>query len=233
MCGEQHSQSSGALIYNGSSPRVRGTAFPVFRCAHIQRFIPACAGNRSAAISRRDYRAVHPRVCGEQLRERAKPGPQIGSSPRVRGTVLPRDTRGKISPVHPRVCGEQIGSHLHIYSDGGSSPRVRGTGIGGQHSQCVRRFIPACAGNRLSLASAFLAAAVHPRVCGEQPPRTEPSQATGGSSPRVRGTGLGKLDDRRGFRFIPACAGNRDPLSRPIRLFPVHPRVCGEQSDKV
>ena len=49
-----------------------------------------------------------------------------------------------------------------------------------------------------------------------------------GSSPRARGTPSPRGPRARGFRFIPACAGNT-PLESPQPLpTPVHPRVRGE-----
>ena len=50
-----------------------------------------------------------------------------------------------------------------------------------------------------------------------------------GSSPRVRGTGFEATPFRRVSRFIPACAGNRPKATARHFVWPVHPRVCGEQ----
>ena len=51
-----------------------------------------------------------------------------------------------------------------------------------------------------------------------------------GSSPRVRGTDSAHWARLRSDRFIPACAGNREPSASIAAKRPVHPRVCGEQS---
>ena len=72
------------------------------------------------------------------------------------------------------------------------------------------RFIPACAGNTQSPASA--------------------ASAVDGSSPRVRGTPGKPTAKREDYRFIPACAGNTMPSETRRDLKPVHPRVCGEHS---
>ena len=50
-----------------------------------------------------------------------------------------------------------------------------------------------------------------------------------GSSPRVRGTPRRGGAERRGGRFIPACAGNARGSSARVRPSTVHPRVCGER----
>ena len=109
------------------SRALRGTAVLHHRRQELCRFIPAGAGNRSAAGEGAPVRSVHPRGCGEQLPLSCGAGSQIGSSPRVRGTVIvvigdcmtarfipagagnrrPRRAARRGSPVHPRGCGEQ------------------------------------------------------------------------------------------------------------------------------
>ena len=96
----------------------------------------------------------------------------------------------------------------------GSSPRVRGTvhdDLSALDIRKCQRFIPACAGNR--------------RYTSED----RPLVASGGSSPRVRGTALQFPDIRGHQRFIPACAGNSRQTTSPLYTTTVHPRVCGEQ----
>ena len=87
VCGEQlfrAFENKGAL---GSSPRVRGTATSVTLTTQWNRFIPACAGNSGRSPLSPGRPAVHPRVCGEQVRMPWLPDRPSGSSPRVRGTV--------------------------------------------------------------------------------------------------------------------------------------------------
>ncbi len=67
-------------------------------------------------------------------------------------------------------------------------------------------------------------------MCGEQFSLSFSPVVTGGSSPRVRGTGLAGAENAEFYRFIPACAGNRWNLRRITRDQTVHPRVCGEQA---
>ena len=56
-----------------------------------------------------------------------------------------------------------------------------------------------------------------------------PAVRWGGSSPRVRGTGIALQSGSISGRFIPACAGNRDNQRLEDTFQTVHPRVCGEQ----
>ena len=172
----------------GSSPRVRGTAPFSDLNYSVTRFIPACAGNSCAYCAHYDHYAVHPRVCGEQDTQVSFLTFFAGSSPRVRGTVTNNTTlavaarfipacagnrsathrKPSSAAVHPRVCGEQCHPVNRQAVPSGSSPRVRGTGAGLALAKIMRRFIPACAGNRKRLRPRVIFTAVHPRVCGEQ-----------------------------------------------------------------
>ena len=152
--------------------------------------------------------------------------------PACAGNRSPDRTSPAASAVHPRVCGEQfdcIRGHIDL---SGSSPRVRGTDPHRTPTRPIRRFIPACAGNRIAGHAEHRQAMVHPRVCGEQGTLNFDPLPFDGSSPRVRGTGSERRTSRRCCRFIPACAGNRLPKPLTLEISTVHPRVCGEQVDR-
>ena len=167
-------------------------------------------------------------MCGEQGCRRVDLPDNRGSSPRVRGTVLVIETSkehsrfipacagnrsGRVKgagrlPVHPRVCGEQQPPKPHRRQSPGSSPRVRGTARFNIAGDFRRRFIPACAGNSVTLKIQELLIPVHPRVCGEQFQFSGDHLIDSGSSPRVRGTVDVFCLVALIPRFIPACAGN-------------------------
>ena len=65
-------------------------------------------------------------------------------------------------------------------------------------------------------------------MCGELHHAAADDAATGGSSPRVRGTPGHVADGLGELRFIPACAGNSLGGLDDGRRDAVHPRVCGE-----
>ena len=88
MCGEQKERSASISPFEGSSPRVRGTAEHRSKGSNFQGIIPACAGNSCEAVFVAIYSGDHPRVCGEQLIVRLVNMFVKGSSPRVRGTVI-------------------------------------------------------------------------------------------------------------------------------------------------
>ena len=134
----------------------------------------------------------------------------------------------KTRSVHPRVCGEWGVRIFFCPSLIGSSPRVRGMeGIGCRERRRAR-FIPACAGNGTIANNMLVLISVHPRVCGEWRSRYRRGSRPGGSSPRVRGMVSALMDCAAMGRFIPACAGNGDPVTGVLTVVPVHPRVCGE-----
>ena len=147
VCGERRRPGTPAISRCGSSPRVRGTPRSARHRASPTRFIPACAGNAKLSRSIRAFSSVHPRVCGERVDDVDAAGRQLGSSPRVRGTLETEWRRFEqrrfipacagnagrragwraVPAVHPRVCGERKAISIWIFSPGGSSPRVRGT----------------------------------------------------------------------------------------------------------
>ena len=109
-----------------------------------------------------------------------------------------------------------------------SSPRVRETRQPIQHDQGLARFIPACAENTRHPQARRPTKPVLPRVCGEHLTGGWYLGPKFGSSPRVRGTQIGRGKGGRVYRFIPACAGNTHPEFRQHCGRTVHPRVCGE-----
>ena len=153
--------------------------------------------------------------------------------PACAGNTARSCRRAQIDPVHPRVCGEHYGK---------------------LPSQLVcGRFIPACAGQFVIVASMGSFAGSSPRVRGTlleavrscpagSSPRVRGTlcgstlESSGirlfsGSSPRVRGT-LPEVPISSGFqRFIPACAGNTATFTVTFATALVHPRVCGEHRD--
>ena len=125
----EHLIISPILYWNdGSSPLARGTRTGAARRWTPIRFIPARAGNTSAARRRRGSLPVHPRSRGEHVREPRDAGRRFGSSPLARGTprrlvgvealfrfiparagnTLRRLRASAPRPVHPRSRGEHL-----------------------------------------------------------------------------------------------------------------------------
>ncbi len=187
VCGEHRFPRLSVYVPGGSSPRMRGTPDLHSTVRHWCRFIPAYAGNTAHQNNHDILTAVHPRVCGEHPDGSIGFTRFYGSSPRMRGTPVPRAYRfsgprfipayagntnttpmaSNANPVHPRVCGEHLAGIYPAVSVIGSSPRMRGTLMHEQGGSNHGRFIPAYAGNTYKQMDQTAAGAVHPRVCGE------------------------------------------------------------------
>ena len=167
VCGEHPLVDGEPSKYPGSSPRMRGTRGSI-QIVHARTgIIPAYAGNTDKTDRMTEKLRDHPRVCGEHP-YRIIPIPEdMGSSPRMRGTlslVPVSASRSGIIPAyagntmssdltlknlrdHPRVCGEHDVGRDERVELAGSSPRMRGTRV---HRRLVRLktgIIPAYAGN--------------------------------------------------------------------------------------
>ena len=232
----------------GPSPRVRGSPDALERRQLGTRSIPACAGKPPRSTRRDGAVQVHPRVCGEARRQVDSAGPDVGPSPRVRGSpasdldIAPHrgsipacagkphhEDRTPCAPgVHPRVCGEAQLEHRMQYGQRGPSPRVRGSlPLRGDERPDVGS-IPACAGKPPASGAAPRSRGVHPRVCGEAQTTTGSPYTRPGPSPRVRGSpGTGRLLVPL-TGSIPACAGKPGVSGTRGACSRVHPRVCGE-----
>ncbi len=127
-CGEHLAASSAAAFASGSSPRMRGTPSSRGFAAGAAGIIPAHAGNTYRGVSRPWIFGDHPRACGEHTFSSEPDKVYRGSSPRMRGTLVPVRTAihmhgiipahagntsfGRESTTriwdHPRACGEHV-----------------------------------------------------------------------------------------------------------------------------
>ena len=105
VCGERWYGHARPRLQYGSSPRVRGTQSVHLLRQLLDRFIPACAGNAAPTRPCRARRTVHPRVCGERRILRTSEYPNVGSSPRVRGTLARQIRRTVTRRFIPACAG--------------------------------------------------------------------------------------------------------------------------------
>ena len=247
MCGGAREPASQPVGKPGLSPRVRGSLRYVACSWPWYRSIPACAGEPSMPEMRLTMHPVYPRVCGGARRGRFAAGTGSGLSPRVRGSLMPKETRkeegGSIPAcageprcvpraalprgVYPRVCG---GAELDAAgADGprGLSPRVRGSRLHRRFRARDYRSIPACAGEPHWRNDCGFVVRVYPRVCGGATIRIDAEDLEKGLSPRVRGSrSMGVAIVRRNGS-IPACAGEPTAGGPGGKSGRVYPRVCG------
>ena len=130
----------------GSSPRMRGKLHVIDENSFVNRLIPAHAGKTGGPTIVASLAWAHPRACGENGYEPVNPASIDGSSPRMRGKLLPttqEDYEAGLIPAHagktgvcvfgcgwfrahPRACGENVVGEFEEVSSAGSSPRMRG-----------------------------------------------------------------------------------------------------------
>ena len=146
-CGAHALKNWMAFVISGSSPRVRGSHCGTSLPEVLLGIIPAGAGLTSRQMTQRNGSWDHPRGCGAHSIFLIPYKSIMGSSPRVRGSLLTLEERkathgiipagaGLTPPVrfvrhnygdHPRGCG----AHSFFLSTEskklGSSPRVRGS----------------------------------------------------------------------------------------------------------
>ena len=183
--GHHSNRSSGPA---GSSPLARGTLDHRHAQPHVQRFIPARAGNTPGGGRASRRTPVHPRSRGEHIIRCSLSRTRLGSSPLARGTrlsVLPSPRPERFIParagntatpmqrstpraVHPRSRGEHSSGSFSPASPFGSFPLARGTRRRGRQG----------GGDAL----------VHPRSRGEHYYWQKKCGAVNGSSPLARGT---------------------------------------------
>ena len=173
----------------GSSPRMRGTHARASPYTVAPGLIPTYAGNTEDEPGRTRMPRAHPHVCGEHACHSWLLRLLLGSSPRMRGTLLLTVLRVSSSGLiptyagntavarhltplagaHPHVCGEHDSSPSRRVSFQGSSPRMRGTRRLGFRCWRCRGLIPTYAGNTRAGARKHGFSGAHPHVCGEHP----------------------------------------------------------------
>ena len=207
---------------------MRGKPLEAATLALHGRNIPAYAGKTSLVNATDQVGEEHPRVCGENRVILTFPVRGQPTSPRMRGKpdcrpATPASMRnipayagktwgeGTWRPVdaeHPRVCGENRQETLR--------------------QELTRRNIPAYAGKTGSSAVTRSQSAEHPRVCGENFEFVPCPSSKFGTSPRMRGKLVTKIQVAYGDRNIPAYAGKTVTNGTGATLLREHPRVCGE-----
>ena len=131
----------------GSSPRVRGSLILKTSFFYLVGIIPAGAGLTHGDFLMIKLRRDHPRGCGAHHVSRVEFHVKLGSSPRVRGSLLSLQIQLAFLGIipagagltqicgqaqyagwdHPRGCGAHAASSRPTSSARGSSPRVRGS----------------------------------------------------------------------------------------------------------
>ena len=234
----------------GSSPRVRGKLSDAIPGASGKRIIPARAGQTGWTRPSAPPRPDHPRACGANVADLVELVCEPGSSPRVRGKLVPNLRFGgddRIIPAragqtmsclisltsasdHPRACGANMGMTQKLKDKYGSSPRVRGKRALLRLPIATVRIIPARAGQTALETQIQALETDHPRACGANAMLKNGAYTGNGSSPRVRGKHLAGDYRVRRHRIIPARAGQTKDADKAASDSSDHPRACGANS---
>ena len=188
-CGENRNPVAQKTERAGSPPRMRGkpTRYTANIC--MSRITPADAGKTEVLFAEKNRHGDHPRGCGENWDIAFLTILGKGSPPRMRGKrqeehgriphkgITPADA-GKTRRMvqlrlhfrdHPRGCGENAfvsAAKCYII---GSPPRMRGKRVAPQTVIHICGITPADAGKTTKKDRRRIAAADHPRGCGENP----------------------------------------------------------------
>ena len=247
VCGGNVSGCSLRKIRSGRSPRMRGKRQCAAHRTHVERSIPAYAGETASSTIRRWSFTVDPRVCGGNSRPMRRSSSSRGRSPRMRGKHGARGMRpashrsipayagetrrparrSRGASVDPRVCGGNDTTMMNMPVFPGRSPRMRGKLQLVKECAVHPRSIPAYAGETKWGLTGKRSVQVDPRVCGgnlASPPRIS---LRPGRSPRMRGKQRPNQIAKAAFRSIPAYAGETIVSIASMVPISVDPRVCG------
>ena len=140
----------------GLSPLARGTPLRPKDWLSVFRFIPAGAGNTYPQQPCPLLLSVYPRWRGEHTALKTDNAFISGLSPLARGTRSKMQSLMHIAPVYPRWRGEHLCGAYRENQGGGLSPLARGTLIKKVSAMSNVRFIPAGAGNTLTISYCFI-----------------------------------------------------------------------------
>ena len=165
-CGAHTQEQKRGLGFKGSSPRMRGS--PLFSqfMQNIFGIIPAHAGLTPSVETPECIVWDHPRACGAHSNPCSMIATVMGSSPRMRGSlvalrvlrvevgIIPAHagltrtvlSSGPSTGDHPRACGAHQFFPRTRESVQGSSPRMRGSQFVCSFLFCFYGIIPAHAG---------------------------------------------------------------------------------------
>ena len=135
--------------------------------------------------------------------------------------------------AHPHSRREYLGSSGLGFGWSGSLPLVRGTCPPAYFWFCVRRLIPARAGNMTWFSRRPKVCPAHPRSRGEHSAAGASLLMRSGSSPLARGTSAEGEEPSIASRLIPARAGNIPITLMELSTKSAHPRSRGEHRQRL
>ncbi len=210
----------------------------------VLRIIPTGAGLTDAPQLDTKAFGDHPRGCGARQSYAKQSYPELGSSPRMRGSrrhTIYQDVIRGIIPAHAGLTLRQQaryhlqGAHTTVDSTTvklqGSSPRMRGSQPVSSDCLSCSGIIPAGAGLTPARYSRFSDIRDHPRGCGAHAESRAVKPVKSGSSPRVRGSHFMRDLPAEQAGIIPAGAGLTHCYRHVHCRIRDHPRGCGAHAE--
>ena len=226
-CGAAGIRRRGRGSAQGSSPYLRGSRPPAVRAWRPAGVIPVPAGQPTIRKFWKYRSKGHPRTCGAALVQRQARHKHRGSSPYLRGSLLPDQgivQAVRVIPVpagqpmtlnpsrtwirgHPRTCGAAVLGMDGSIQMTGSSPYLRGSPRLWWWMVSRQRVIPVPAGQPCPQPLLLSGHTGHPRTCGAATRAWRWRTPTAGSSPYLRGSHRPGHRRRGRVRVIPVPAG--------------------------
>ena len=169
----------------------------------------------------------HPRACGAHRCSPRSIKLALGSSPRMRGSLIVVPSMKLDGGIIPAHAGLTDTASLPRSSARGSSPRMRGSQTGCRAVEGRHGIIPAHAGLTRWWMDSSASRRDHPRACGAHKHYTGETAFDSGSSPRMRGSHIQQFVLVPSIGIIPAHAGLTRRDGRHRRACRDHPRACG------
>ena len=217
----------------GSSPRVRGSLCNFCNVLNYHGIIPAGAGLTSPKSNLSYAPWDHPRGCGAHCCGAPFFVHILGSSPRVRGSLLPMTLLLIDMGIIPAGAGLTILSkERNILNK--DHPRGCGAHIVNMSCETMEQgIIPAGAGLTCHCKAKTITIGDHPRGCGAHICYVSIRTVHLGSSPRVRGSRNREAPNTYREGIIPAGAGLTEDFIERAASYGDHPRGCGAHASPV
>ena len=176
-------------------------------------------------------RKKHPRLRGEDRRTEGNPRREGETPPLTRGRLgaaKTRETRSRNTPAyagktpsrktfadasrkHPRLRGEDESIRFSSRNHSETPPLTRGRRRASPVGRARSRNTPAYAGKTTDPRRSAWRCRKHPRLRGEDPPKSKPTRSRWETPPLTRGRPSGFNAIGRGFGNTPAYAGKTLP----------------------
>ena len=232
----------------GSPPHSRGRPCQHFSASSHIRLTPAFAGKTRPHRGRANHHPAHPRIRGEDPHHGIRSSPGKGSPPHSRGRLSVAGLHGhtrRLTPAfagktpaasirrlrlgaHPRIRGEDVLSDDGVLCDEGSPPHSRGRPGSILEGAFHIRLTPAFAGKTPRRSTSRGLSRAHPRIRGEDSPRSLMVLSRPGSPPHSRGRPFFCCPSVTLTGLTPAFAGKTRMFGGEPTSTRAHPRIRGE-----